>query len=115
MRAVESTPPTAAKKRPVSERKLQANRANALQSTGPKTPRGKRTSSQNSIKHGLLTREVVNTEQERQADFDALLTRIRDQDRPVGQTEELLVERTATLWWRLARYPELRMAHCRGN
>src|ERR1700730_6612056 len=50
-----------ARKRPVSERRIQANRQNALRSTGPKTARGKRNVSRNAIKHGILAREVVIT------------------------------------------------------
>lgn len=37
----------------VSERRLAANRANALKSTGPKTAAGKRQSAQNARRHGL--------------------------------------------------------------
>jgi hypothetical protein len=48
-----------APKRPISERKILANRKNSLRSTGPRTPRGKSTASRNSIKHGLLAREVA--------------------------------------------------------
>jgi hypothetical protein len=45
--------------RSVSERKCKANRENAKKSTGPKTPRGKRNSSFNAIKHGLLVKRVA--------------------------------------------------------
>ena len=49
------------RKRPVSKRKIQANRRNALRSTGPRTARGKQIVGRNAIKHGLLAREVVIT------------------------------------------------------
>jgi len=42
--------------KPVSERRLAANRANALKSTGPRTAEGKRTSSQNACKHHLYAK-----------------------------------------------------------
>jgi hypothetical protein len=44
---------------PVSERKLLANRANALRSTGPKTATGKQHSSFNSLTHGLLAKKIM--------------------------------------------------------
>ena len=45
-------------KRPISERKLRANRANAQRSTGPRTAAGKATSSGNALKHGILSRSL---------------------------------------------------------
>jgi hypothetical protein len=38
---------------------IQANRSNAQKSTGPRTPQGKATASQNAVKHGLLAEQVV--------------------------------------------------------
>ena len=45
-------------KQPISERKLQANRANAKRSTGPRTEAGKAASRRNALKHGILSRSV---------------------------------------------------------
>jgi hypothetical protein len=45
-------------RRPISERKLQANRANAKRSTGPKTEAGKAASCRNALKHGILSRSL---------------------------------------------------------
>ena len=45
-------------KRPISERKLQANRANAKRSSGPRTEAGKAASCRNALKHGILSRAL---------------------------------------------------------
>lgn len=42
-------------KRPISERKRQANRANAKRSTGPRTQAGKVVSRRNALKHGIFS------------------------------------------------------------
>lgn len=44
---------TATPKKPISQRKLEANRRNALKSTGPRTEEGKATSSRNGWKTGM--------------------------------------------------------------
>ena len=40
-----------------SAAQMDANRSNAQKSTGPRTPEGKETASQNALKHGLFARE----------------------------------------------------------
>jgi hypothetical protein len=45
-------------RQPISERKLQANRANAKRSTGPRTEAGKAASRKNALKHGILSRSI---------------------------------------------------------
>lgn len=45
--------------RAVSEAKLQANRANAKKSTGPRTAHGKAWSRRNALRHGLTSRIVL--------------------------------------------------------
>jgi hypothetical protein len=105
--ANDARPPRSIRQRKrMSQRRIDANRRNARRSTGPRTARGKKTVSRNAIKHGLLAREVVINEgdgQEDQNAFDALYARIWEDYEPVGQREELLVERIVTCWWRLAR------------
>ena len=43
-------------------KKIEANKANAALSTGPKTPEGKTISCRNSLKHGLLAQSVLPDE-----------------------------------------------------
>ena len=85
-----------------SERQIAANRANALHSTGPKTPEGKAAVRHNALRHGLLARDVVLPEEDLDA-FEDLLNRVRADLSPVGPIEELLVDRVVSFMWRLGR------------
>jgi hypothetical protein len=51
--------PAVSSKPQASEARLKANRANAQRSTGPKTAQGKRNSSFNSYKHGMLAKKLM--------------------------------------------------------
>ena len=78
-------------KRPISERRIQGNRRNALRSTGPVTERGKRAVARNAIKHGVLAREVVITAGDGKEDLSEvhdLVERLCEQYEPVGVVEE---------------------------
>lgn len=55
--SVPATP--AAPSSTVSQRKREANRANAQRSTGPRTERGKRHSRRNALKHGCLSERIL--------------------------------------------------------
>src|SRR5450755_3237237 len=104
--SLQSSSSNPSRKPPTSERRIQANRRNALRSTGPKTERGKRTVARNAIKHGFLAREVVITAgdgQESPEEFQDLLKRLWEDYEPVGVVEESLVQTIATCWWRKAR------------
>lgn len=92
-------------KRIVSIRKVEANRRNALKSTGPKTLKGKAYSRQNSLKHGLFVGNVLDFEtlRENPEQYADLLNGLREQYEPVGRAEEVEVERIALCYWRLKR------------
>lgn len=92
--------------KPISQKQLEANRRNALNSTGPKTERGKRTVSQNAIKHGLFSQNAVimrGDGAEDREEFAELLNSLHGDWQPVGIREKLLVDKIATDYWRLAR------------
>jgi hypothetical protein len=79
-----------------------ANFRNAQLSTGPATGAGKRASSQNSRKHGLLSREVLLPDEDA-LDLHAFRLRLRRSLRPKGEFEGLLFDRIASSAWRLRR------------
>lgn len=85
-----------------SVRKQEANRRNALKSTGPKTPEGKARSSMNAVKHGLLTAEIL-VKGERMDEFVSFRKKLTAALRPIGELEMLLAERVVSCAWRLRR------------
>jgi hypothetical protein len=85
-----------------SEKKAEANRQNALKSTGPKTPEGKDAVRLNAMKHGLLAQQVLLPGED-EAALRELEERLRDELRPGGELENLLVDRITAAVWRLRR------------
>lgn len=81
---------------------IAANRQNALKSTGPKSPEGKNTAAQNSLKHGLSARQVV-IRSEDQAEFDLYRQQFLEELAPDTPLESMLAERVVNLSWRLIR------------
>lgn len=81
---------------------IHANRANAAQSTGPRTAAGKARSALNSIKHGLYARDVVLPGEDR-AEYDKQRAELCAEFHPQGRYETMLVERLADISWRLGR------------
>ena len=89
-----------------SKRQIKANKTNAKKSTGPKTNEGKEISKYNSLKHGLLAKEILIGVVDGQEDYKKVPTLISDlvkQNKPQGAVEEMLVEKIAVCYWRLVR------------
>ncbi len=85
-----------------TESQLQANRQNALKSTGPKSIEGKHIASHNSVKHGLLSKDLIIGEEnaeELQQFSDAIYQALC----PQGAMEDLMVEKIVNAAWRLRR------------
>lgn len=82
--------------------KVETNRKNALNSTGPKTLAGKAAVSKNAVKHGAYS-EALTMLRESPESFATLRAGMVESFRPVGAMEENLVERMASLWWRMER------------
>ena len=86
----------------MTSEKAQANRQNALKSTGPKTPEGKDAVRLNAMKHGLLCQEVLLPGEDEEA-LRELSEHLWTELKPVGEMENLLVDRIIVSHWRLRR------------
>src|SRR5262249_12069454 len=85
-----------------SYRQIEANRRNALKSTGPKTEAAKHISRCNAVRHGLTAETVIGAleDAEDYKTFEAAITADYDAQSAV---ERELVLRLASLLWRLRR------------
>lgn len=82
--------------------KAEANRRNALQSTGPRTAEGRSAAAQNARKHGILSREVLLPDESRD-DLEFFRRRLWRALAPAGELEALLTDRVVSSAWRLRR------------
>jgi hypothetical protein len=85
-----------------SWRQFEANRRNALKSTGPKSLEGKRISRRNALRHGLTAETVIDSleDTEDYRGFEAAI--ISDYNAETAVERELVL-RLASLLWRLRR------------
>ncbi len=86
----------------MSLKQIEANRRNALKSTGPKTEAGKQASRCNAVRHGLTADTVIGALEDAKdyRAFEAAITADYDAQSAV---ERELVLRLASLLWRLRR------------
>jgi len=85
-----------------TEAQIIANRRNARQSTGPRSPQGKAIVSQNALKHGLSAgRDIISSES--QADYDLYRNQFLTELAPTSHMEAMFAERIVNLSWRLKR------------
>lgn len=82
--------------------KSQSARINGAKSRGPKTEAGRARSSQNALKHGLTSRNLVLPSED-PAEYDDLLRSYLDQFQPAGPVERDLVHEMVSAKWRLDR------------
>ena len=85
-----------------TQAQIDANRKNALKSTGPKSKPGKDKTRFNGLKHGLRAEQVVLPGED-PAEFAAELEGWSDDWKPQSHTRAVLVERAAAASWRLRR------------
>ena len=86
-----------------------ANRRNALLSTGPRSLAGKARSRMNAVSHGLTAQQTLLPGED-PAEYEGLRRSMFNSLRPDGALENELVERIASLTWRLRRFAELEVA-----
>jgi hypothetical protein len=85
-----------------SLKQIEANRRNALKSTGPTTSEGKERSRCNALRHGL-TSETVIAALEDAVDYQAFETAVASDYDAETAVERELVLRLASVLWRLRR------------
>ena len=94
-------PPTESSKQR-TPKQIAASRRNGARSRGPVTEGGKRRSSGNRTRHGLLAKAIL-MEGESRGRFDALLQLLNDALRPETAIDHLLVGKMAASHWRQMR------------
>jgi len=104
-----------------SYRQIEANRRNALKSTGPRTEAGKEVSRRNALRHGL-TAETVISAMEDAEDYKAFQAAITADYDAQSAVERELVLRLASILWRARRATtmetglfEIQAGHLRRN
>src|SRR4051812_23525238 len=87
---------------PASQKQMDANRANAGKSTGPRTPGGKERSKMNAVTHGLTAQSSVLPGEDR-SQLEALSASLMKQLKPRGVVQRIVAERVVSLAWKLRR------------
>jgi hypothetical protein len=85
-----------------SYRQIEANRRNALKSTGPRTEAGKKVSRRNAVRHGLTAETVISALEDAE-DYKAFETAITADYDAQSAVERELILRLASILWRLRR------------
>jgi hypothetical protein len=81
-----------------TEKQIQANKLNALKSTGPKTPEGKAKSSLNRLSHGFASNARLMPGEDPE-EFKSLILDLVNEFQPATASEQILVEDMATNRW----------------
>jgi len=84
-----------------TQRQIDANRRNALASTGPKTAEGRARSRVNAIKHGMAAEELIGDNQ--RADFDDRRAKWAEEIAPSTAEGEWAFDRAVAASFRIER------------
>lgn len=85
-----------------SEKQVAANQSNGRKGKGPVTPGGKARSAMNAVKSGLFAKHLLLPDDDAK-EFGRLRAAVHDEWRPLGPSENSLVERLVALLWRQRR------------
>ena len=85
-----------------SQKQIEANRRNALKSTGPKSDDGKARSRLNALRHGLTAEQAVLPHED-ENDYEKLREGMLESYAPENSAEQAIVEELANAYWRLLR------------
>jgi hypothetical protein len=86
----------------ISDKQLEANRRNALKSSGPRTETGRNNSRLNALRHGITGQVTTMTDEDRAA-HNQFSKALLESLAPEGAMEIQLAQRIATDSWRLNR------------
>jgi len=89
-----------------TQKQIEANRSNAQHSSGPKSEQGRAIISQNALKHGVFSKQIL-LEGESKKEFEALKIEFHEQFHPRGFLEHLFCERALAAAWRLSRVTQM--------
>src|SRR5262252_6626252 len=85
-----------------TDKQIEANRLNALKSTGPKSDQGKANSSMNALRHGLTAEQAV-LPHENKDDYEKFREGMLESYAPENAAELAIVEELVNANWRLLR------------
>src|SRR5215472_15723279 len=86
----------------LTQKQIDANRRNALKSTGPKSDEGKAQSRMNALRHGLTAAQAV-LPHENEDDYEKLREGMLESYAPSDAAELAVVEELINAYWRLLR------------
>jgi len=89
-----------------TEKQIEANKKNAVLSTGAVTDEGKAVVAKNAVKHGVFASDLIISNgdgAENEEEYIELFYNLTKSLNPSGQMEHLLVEKIAVDFWRLRR------------
>ena len=99
----------------LSQKKLDANRRNALKSTGPKTPEGKAVASQNALRHGLRSRFCPILPGEDVDEFRAFHDAMVRDFKPCGIMQREIVDDLVGIRWKIRRIAHIETEMMAGH